>query len=109
MKSIRRTDMTISLTQEEKDMVLNAISEELRYGDGDFDIFVELNDSLTIEAQGHLYTEGYREADNNGFNETGRNADLILTAFVSTHGWDEEVFDVDSEFEQEAWAFVQAA
>jgi hypothetical protein len=56
-----------------------------------------------------LYTEGYREADNNGFNETGRNADLILTAFVSNHGWDEECYDVDSEFEKEAWAVLQAA
>ena len=51
----------------------------------------------------------YRESDNNGFNETGRNADLILTAFVSNHGWDEECFDVDSEFEKEAWAVLQAA
>ena len=109
MKTIRRTDKTITLTQEEKDMVLNAISDELRYGDTDFDIFVDINDSLTIEAKGHSYSEGYREADNGGFNEKGKNADLILTAFVSNHGWDEECYDVDSEFEKQAYNFLMAA
>lgn len=109
MKTIRRTDKTITLTQEEKDMVLNAIGDELRYGDTDFDIFVDINDSLTIEAKGHSYSEGYREADNGGFNETGRNADVILTAYVSNHGWDEECYDVDSEFEVECYNYINAA
>lgn len=109
MKTIRRTDKTITLTQEEKDMVLSAIGDELRYGDTDFDIFVELTDSLTIEAKGHSYSEGYREADNGGFNETDKNADVTLTAYVSNHGYDEECYDVDSEFEVECFNFVKAA
>lgn len=109
MKSIRRTDKRITLTTEQQDKVL----QKLQGQQGDFDIYIELNKSLTIQAQGYVYSDGYVEDDylngTGAFIETGRTADVILTAFVSNDGEDEEVYDVESEFETECYNLLQAA
>ena len=100
---------TIDLTREQRDMVLR----ELDGQQGNFDIFVELNDSLTIEAEGYVYVDGYVEDDylngNGGFNETSRTADVILTAFASDKGENEEVCDVTGDFERECYEALQVA
>ena len=109
MKSYRNTEKRVVLTQEQKDIVLSKLEEQ----QGDFDIFIEIDENLTIEAKGYMYENGYREKDylngTGAFVETSRDADVILTAFVSEAGDNEEVCDVESDFETECYNKLQAA
>lgn len=111
MKSYRNTEKIITLTQEQKDIVLGKLEEQT----GNFDIFIEINDDLTIEAKGYLYVHGYREDDyfngTGAFVETSREADVVLTAYVYREGEGEKegVFDVESEFEKECYEYLNKA
>ncbi len=66
-------------------MVLDALDT---IGDGRFDIDIELDDTVTVNARGRIETSGYR--DDNWFCgtgswiETGRGASCVLSASV----WD---------------------
>ncbi len=93
---------TIKLTQEQRDKVL----AELNDVQGEFNLQIEVADDITIEAQGYVYVDGYRESDTNAYIETSRTADVILTAFV---GEDSEVCDLPSDFETEVYNYLNAA
>lgn len=94
---------TIQLTSEQREKVLAELDKIVS---GDFDIFVEVDECITIEAQGYVSVDGYRESDTNAYVETSRTADVILTAFV---GEDSEVCDLPSDFETEVYNYLNAA
>lgn len=104
----KRNIRTIELSQEQRDMVLH----ELDGQEGDFDLFIEVAPGIAVEAQGYVYTDGYREDDyyngTGGFAETGRRADVILTVYVEHEDY-EEVCDCTREFEVECYNYLQAA
>lgn len=99
---------TIELTQEQKNNVLHELSDV----NGCFDIYIELDEHLTIHAHGILDIEGYRETDylngTGAFAETGRIADVSLEAFVYDEA-NEEACEVSSDFEKVCYDFIQAA
>jgi hypothetical protein len=109
MATTRNTNEKVVLTSEQKQMVL----KELDGQDGGFDIFVEVADNLTIELDGYVHEEGYR--DNDYYYGTGeivitsRTADVNVTAFRYDDDGNEEVLDVEHEFEKECYEYLQSA
>jgi hypothetical protein len=109
MATTRNTNEKVVLTSEQKQMVL----KELDGQDGGFDIFVEVSDNLTIELDGYVHEEGYRDNDYYfGTGEiviTSRTADVNVTAFRYDEDGNEEVLDVEHEFEKECYEYLQSA
>lgn len=109
MATTRNTNEKVVLTSEQKQMVL----KELDGQDGGFDIFVEVSDNLTIELDGYVHEEGYRDTDYYyGTGEiviTSRTADVNVTAFRYDEDGNEEVLDVEHEFEKECYEYLQSA
>ena len=100
---------TINPNRQQIDKVL----EELEGVQGNFDIYVRIDENLTIEAQGYLTRDGYVEDDyfngTGAFIETSRKADAILTGFLSDAGENEEVVDIEGEIVDEVRQFLEAA
>ena len=102
------------MTKEQRDKVLSALDD---IEDGNFDIDIEIDETLTINAKGWLETDGYIEDDyhcgymngTGAYVETYRNASLELTAQV----YNEETDNVEEcsvgEFENEAEKYLNAA
>jgi hypothetical protein len=108
MRTTRNIDEKIVLTKDQKKIVLNALDGQ----DGGFDIFVEVADNLTIELDGYVYEEGYRDTDywnGTGAVEISRTADVNVTAFRYDDDGNEEVLDVEHEFEKECYEYLQSA
>lgn len=108
MRTTRNTDEKIVLTKDQKKIVLNALDGQ----DGSFDIFVEVADNLTIELDGYVHEEGYRDTDyyyGTGAVEISRTADVNVTAFRYDEDGNEEVLDVEHEFEKECYKYLQSA
>jgi hypothetical protein len=98
----------VVLTEKQKNMVLR----ELDGQDGSFDIFVEVADNLTIELDGYVHEEGYRDTDyyyGTGAVEISRTADVNVTAFRYDEDGNEEVLDVEHSFEKECYKYLQSA
>lgn len=108
MRTTRNIDEKIVLTKDQKKIVLNALDGQ----DGGFDIFVEVADNLTIELDGYVHEEGYRDTDywnGTGAVEISRTADVNVTAFRYDDDGNEEVLDVEHEFEKECYEYLQSA
>ena len=104
----RNTNEKVVLTKEQKKIVLDALDGQ----DGGFDIFVEFADNLTIELDGYVHEEGYRDTDywnGTGAVEITRTADVNVTAFRYDEEGNEEVLDVEHEFEKECYEYLQSA
>ena len=104
----RNTTEKVVLTKEQKKIVLDALDGQ----DGGFDIFVEVADNLTIELDGYVHEEGYRDTDywnGTGAVEISRTADVNVTAFRYDEDGNEEVLDVEHEFEKECYEYLQSA
>lgn len=80
---------TIELTEEQQNTLIDALAD-VYYEDGYFDVEIEIDETLTIEARGSIDTDGYVEDDahcgymngTGGYVETYRRAWIELTAVV---------------------------
>ena len=106
---------TIELTQEQRSKVLSALDG---IEDGSFDIDIELDETITINAKGWLETDGYIEDDyhcgymngTGAYVETYRNASIELTAQVYDEDTDNiEECAVTREFEDYCNRYLNAA
>ena len=105
---------TIRLTDEQMRKLFAALEG---IEEGYFDIDIDVDDNITVNASGHLETEGYVEDDfmcgyMNGTGarvETYRKATLELTARVYDENDNEEDAYIDVEQESEAERYLNAA
>lgn len=106
---------TIELTKEQREKVLRALDD---IEDGNFDIDIELDETITINAKGCLETDGYVEDDyhcgymngTGAYVETYRNASIELVAWVYDEETDNtEECAVQKEFEDECDRYLNAA
>lgn len=97
---------TIELSKEQREKVINALAA-VHDENGRFDIDIELDDALTLNAKGWLELDGYKEDDYFGTGawvETYRSASVELTAFDE----DGEV-EIGIEIENEIYKYLNAA
>lgn len=85
------------LTDEQR----NKLVRELYGMEGDFDIFVQIDDDIEVEVEGYAYSDGYRELDywngTGAWVTTGRDCDIkAITACVDYPDRCEDV-NVDGE------------
>ncbi len=101
---------SLTLTQDQMSKVLDELNG---IGTGSFDIEIEIDDTLTVQATGWLEIDGYVEDDyfsgTGAFVETYRAANIELTAQV----YDEETnevtdYQLDKTQEQQAERYLQA-
>lgn len=75
---------TIELSKEQREKVINALAA-VHDENGRFDIDIELDDALTLNAKGWLELDGYLEDDyyngTGAYIETHRSASVTLTAY----------------------------
>ena len=91
---------TIELSKEQREKVINALAT-VHDENGRFDINIELDDALTLNAKGWLELDGYLEDDyyngTGAYIETYRSASVTLTAYNEEGeqiGLDGESYDI---------------
>ena len=97
----------ITLSEAQKSVLMNGLAE-IHDEDGRFDINIEIDEEITINAKGWLELDGYREDDyyngTGAWVETGRAANIDLTAYENG-----EPVELDKEIEKEAHKYLNAA
>lgn len=98
---------TIELSKEQREKVINALAA-VHDENGRFDIDIELDDALTLNAKGWLELDGYLEDDY--YNGTGAYIETHRSASVEVKAFDEDgEVEIDIEIENEIYKYLNAA